>query len=60
MTHLSSDHGAVWVPCGTCWGQRRLYSTAPDGGLVPHSCPSCIGLGERLVGGDQVPAATAG
>lgn len=53
------DHDGVWVPCGTCWGQRRLYVAPADGGrLAARTCPSCMGLGERLSGGDQVPAPT--
>lgn len=52
-------HDGVWVPCGTCWGQRKLYSAPAGGGpLTPHTCPTCMGIGERLMGGDQVPAPT--
>jgi len=39
----------VWVPCGTCWGQRRIYADRNGEGLVPHDCPGCLGTGERLV-----------
>jgi hypothetical protein len=38
----------VWVPCGTCWGQRRIHSDRNGEGLVPHACPTCLGTGERL------------
>lgn len=49
----------VWVPCGTCWGQRTLFTTSAEHGrLVAGACPSCLGIGERLTGGDHVPAAT--
>ena len=53
-------HDGVWTPCGTCWGQRRLYRASAEGGrLTAHTCPTCMGVGERLSGGDQVPAPTA-
>jgi hypothetical protein len=39
----------TWAPCPTCWGQRRVYEDRNGEGLVPHACPSCLGLGERLV-----------
>ncbi|HMN99665.1 MAG TPA: hypothetical protein PKD59_09640 [Miltoncostaeaceae bacterium] len=58
MTHHHSDGDARWVPCGTCWGQRRLWSPDADGALHAEACPTCLGLGERLLGGDQVPAPT--
>ena len=39
---------AVWEPCPTCWGQRRILAAAGNGeGLVPHPCPGCLGVGER-------------
>lgn len=38
---------AVWSPCATCWGQRRLYE--PRGAwYVERRCPTCLGLGEVL------------
>ncbi len=37
----------IWVPCGTCWGQRRLYEDRNGEGLVPCVCPGCLGIGER-------------
>jgi hypothetical protein len=40
---------AVWVPCPVCWGQRRLWEDASGEGLVPHVCPACLGIGERLL-----------
>ncbi|HMN98672.1 MAG TPA: hypothetical protein PKD59_04615 [Miltoncostaeaceae bacterium] len=39
----------VWIPCGTCWGQRRILADHNGEGLVPHACPSCLGTGEQLV-----------
>jgi hypothetical protein len=55
--HHHEPHGdGVWVPCATCWGQRRLLTASAGGGLVPTTCPGCLGVGERLAGGDQVPA----
>jgi hypothetical protein len=56
--HEAHDAPGVWVPCATCWGQRRLLTAAADGGLVPTTCPGCLGVGERLADGDQVPAPT--
>ena len=40
---------AIWAPCPTCWGQRRVYTDHNGEGLVPHACPGCLGMGERLV-----------
>lgn len=40
---------AVWRPCATCWGQRRIYQDRNGEGLVPQTCPACIGVGEELV-----------
>ena len=42
-------HPAVWRPCATCWGQRRISQDHNGEGLVPHPCPACIGVGEELV-----------
>lgn len=39
---------ATWAPCPTCWGQRRIYEDRNGEGLVPCTCPSCLGLGERM------------
>jgi hypothetical protein len=39
---------AVWSPCSTCWGQRRIYEDRNGEGLVPLTCPTCLGLGEQL------------
>jgi hypothetical protein len=39
----------VWEPCGTCWGQRQIFDNPNGEGLVPHACPTCLGLGERAV-----------
>jgi hypothetical protein len=61
MTYNPAEHrsdDAVWAPCGTCWGQRMLFTPAEHGRLVPSVCPSCMGIGERLTGGGHVPAAT--
>lgn len=40
---------AIWAPCATCWGQRRIYEDRNGEGLVPCTCPTCLGLGERIV-----------
>ncbi|MGD9694244.1 MAG: hypothetical protein AB7V42_01110 [Thermoleophilia bacterium] len=42
---------AVWAPCATCWGQRRILTAGPDHGdaLVAVTCPTCLGIGEHLV-----------
>jgi hypothetical protein len=42
------DEPAVWSPCPTCWGQRRIFEDANGEGLVSRACPSCLGIGERL------------
>lgn len=39
----------VWEPCATCWGQRRIFEDCNGEGLVPRMCPTCLGLGERVV-----------
>jgi hypothetical protein len=56
--HDHERHGAeaVWTPCATCWGQRRILVTGDDGGLVPATCPGCLGVGERLADCGCVPA----
>lgn len=56
--HEPGGAPGVWVSCATCWGQRRLLTPSPDGGLVPSTCPGCLGVGERLADGDQVPTRT--
>ena len=38
----------IWTPCPTCWGQRRIFENPNGEGLVPHTCPSCLGLGEQI------------
>ena len=38
----------IWSPCPTCWGQRRVYEDLNGEGLVPCTCPSCLGIGERI------------
>ena len=40
---------ALWRPCPTCWGQRRILEDRNGAGLVPQRCPTCLGLGEQLV-----------
>jgi hypothetical protein len=40
---------AVWRPCPTCWGQRRVFEDRKGEGLVSHPCPACLGLGQELV-----------
>jgi anti-sigma regulatory factor (Ser/Thr protein kinase) len=37
-----------WASCPTCWGQRRIFEDRNGGGLVPDTCPGCLGLGEIL------------
>lgn len=37
-----------WAPCPTCWGQRRIFEDQHGEGLVPGTCPGCLGLGEIL------------
>jgi hypothetical protein len=56
--HHHEPHGdpSVWVPCATCWGQRRLLMAAAGGGLAPTTCPGCLGVGERLANSAQVAA----
>ena len=39
---------AVWSPCPTCWGQRRILEDWNGEGLVPQACPTCLGIGERV------------
>ena len=43
-TAVRSD--AAWSPCATCWGQRRIYEDRNGEGLVPLTCPGCLGVGE--------------
>lgn len=61
MTWISPERHEghdVWIPCGTCWGQRTVFTTSAEhGGLTPGACPGCLGVGERLTGGDHVPTA---
>lgn len=42
-TMANAGSEAVWVPCGTCWGQGRVW-TAEAGGIRPSPCPCCMGL----------------
>lgn len=42
------DPPTIWTPCPTCWGQRRIFENHNGEGLVPHPCPSCLGLGEQM------------
>lgn len=44
-----STRAPTWTPCPTCWGQRRILEYRNDEGLVPGTCPGCLGLGEILV-----------
>jgi hypothetical protein len=53
---IERAHDPVWITCATCWGQRQLLTASPGRRLEPIPCPSCLGVGERLSGGDQVPA----
>ena len=50
----TAEHPAVWRPCPTCWGQRRVFEDRNGAGLVPHPCPACLGIGEELAA--PVPA----
>jgi hypothetical protein len=45
---LQPDTRTIWTPCPTCWGQRRIFEDHNGEGLVPHACPSCLGLGEQM------------
>jgi hypothetical protein len=45
----TSIPSATWEPCATCWGQRRILEDRNGEGLVPCTCPTCLGLGERIV-----------
>jgi hypothetical protein len=43
----------IWVPCPTCWGQRRILEpvAAANGEgdlLVAMPCPACLGVGDVL------------
>lgn len=38
---------AVWVDCGTCWGQRYVAHPVPLG-WAKVTCPECDGAGKRL------------
>ncbi len=38
----------MWVPCALCWGQRLIFTNRNGEGLVPCTCPRCVGLGEEL------------
>jgi hypothetical protein len=60
MTWISPERHEghdVWIPCGTCWGQRTVFTTSAEhGGLTPGACPGCLGVGERLSDGGHVPS----
>ena len=52
---------ATWIPCPTCWGQRRILEPdrapgAPCGALVARACPGCLGIGEVVTGEPAPPA----
>ena len=38
----------VWVPCATCWGQRRIVTIGHSGEARAQTCTTCLGVGERL------------
>ena len=44
----ASPPAPSWAPCPTCWGQRRIFEDRNGEGLVPGTCPGCLGLGEIL------------
>ena len=46
--HASLRPSLAWVPCGTCWGQRKLVTLEPHGIVTAETRPSCLGVGERL------------
>jgi hypothetical protein len=49
MTPLSAHLSVIdltWRQCATCWGQRRIYEDRNREGLVPFTCPGCLGVGE--------------
>lgn len=51
--HHEDDRGddridTVWEPCGTCWGQRVVHVPS-HGGFERRPCPTCLGVGERVV-----------
>lgn len=51
----------AWIPCPTCWGQRRILEPdrTPGAGrraLVAQTCPRCLGVGEVMEGGALAPA----
>lgn len=46
----ATELALTWVPCGTCWGQRKIVSLGPDESVCEEVCPSCLGVGERLQG----------
>jgi hypothetical protein len=41
---------AIWIPCPSCWGQRRIFEDRNGDGLTPCTCPGCLGLGEQIAG----------
>lgn len=38
----------AWTPCALCWGQRIIFENRNGEGLVPCTCPRCLGIGEEL------------
>lgn len=46
--HLAETPPLTWAPCGTCWGQRKLVTLGPGSQVIEETCPSCLGVGERL------------
>lgn len=58
--HRDLTPTSVWVPYGVCAGQRRLFEPARNGeGLVPRTCPMCLGVGEthRALANPERPVA---
>jgi len=52
---------ATWIPCPTCWGQRRILEPdrapgAARGALVATPCPDCLGIGEVVTGEPSLAA----
>ncbi len=46
--HPSPLPALVWVPCASCWGQRRQFVQDARGRWWGRDCPRCEGSGEVL------------
>lgn len=47
--HTTPTIATAWQPCGACWGQRVIFISVPQHGLMPTACDHCLGIGEQLV-----------